>query len=560
MVTFVFHSLILCALSLKLYPPPSRSVLIIESSLIDEEVPGIQYISRGYNILFGNPHTTAKVDDGIRGSIFDLLNCSHGQTFNGYLVPNGVSILPASTCAQTFKYNAVSGVNSYSSTLKESASVDADFLAVSFSASTDYQKVYSTTTKTSTIYTSSYTQCACYYASVKAPYALPSFDDNFIGSVQNMPLKYDSSDDANLQFFYDFFTKYFGTHYITDITMGGIFGTLSSMNSFSYSKYESSNLEISVSAKLSTLVVSGAASSLTTSQKTQANDFNSILNTQSVFNIGGDLPANNSAITWQKTLSTKPMPIYYKFDPIPHLLTMYNFPDIDNITDKQTALQSALDDYCHILSTNDTFGTIECSGYPPDPEIPKKSIIKGFYTDNIDNEPKNPYTGGYNCNEGYTPILYGKYKSQHNVVYSSYYCINLTEIVDGLHYFGGMYEVTTSSGACKIGNVFTSGKCSCFDGLTTQMAAAAINGGDVDVNVYLCYNATTPLDHTIIGGFYSTTSNTQNRAPIVNPYTKTTSCPSGFTAYHTGTECVYHDGCKESLSTYVCLNNIYPVG
>ena len=112
----------------------------------------------------------------------------------------------------------------------------------SFSASTEYQKIYNETTTTSSTYTSTYTQCACYSASLKTPYALPEFDENFIGAVKNMPLFYNNSDADNLQCFYDFFTKYFGIYYITQITMGGIFGTLSSMYRFSYSKYSSSNL------------------------------------------------------------------------------------------------------------------------------------------------------------------------------------------------------------------------------------------------------------------------------------------------------------------------------
>merc|ERR1719336_2849271 len=108
---------------------------------------------------------------------------------------------------------------------------------------------------------------------------------------------------TNNQWFYDFFTNYFGTHYISGITMGGIFGTLSSMSSFSYSTFSSSNLDIATSASYSCLAASAAASSLTDTQKNESSDFDSITTSKQVFNIGGDLPADNNAVSWQDTLA-----------------------------------------------------------------------------------------------------------------------------------------------------------------------------------------------------------------------------------------------------------------
>eukprot|EP01084_Bolivina_argentea_P155178 270435_1 len=219
-----------CVSSFKLYRPPFRTVkpFISNTHTESNEVPAIEYISRGYNIMFGNPHTTGNVDIGISNEIFDLTNCSNGKTYNGYSIPNGVSILPSPTCTQSFTYNEISGVNSYSSSLQESASFDVKAFGAAFSASTDYQEVHYSTTVTKSVYTSSYTQCACYYASLNLPFDLPSFTTNFVKEIEYMPLEYAPNNKSNLQYFYNFFTKYFGTHYITGITMGGIFGTLSS--------------------------------------------------------------------------------------------------------------------------------------------------------------------------------------------------------------------------------------------------------------------------------------------------------------------------------------------
>ena len=86
------------------------------------------------------------------------------------------------------------------------------------------------------------------------------------------------------------------------------------------------------------------------------------------------------------------MPIYYKLQPITDLLTTSFFPDIREISEKQSALKSALDDYCSNLAiTSD----IACDGYPPDPAMPGPSIVQGFYANGQgDPEPVNPYTKG----------------------------------------------------------------------------------------------------------------------------------------------------------------------
>ena len=67
--------------------------------------------------------------------------------------------------------------------------------------------------------------------------------------------------------------------------MGGIFGTLSSMDSFSYSTFSSSNLKIDESASYSTIGASAAQSSMTDSEKQQASDFDSVTKSKQIFNV-----------------------------------------------------------------------------------------------------------------------------------------------------------------------------------------------------------------------------------------------------------------------------------
>lgn len=166
------------------------------------------------------------------------------------------------------------------------------------------------------------------------------------------------------------------------------------MEQYSYSQFTSSNIAIEVAASYSTLFASAAVSSLTEEEIQVAKDFDEELVNQETFNIGGNLPSDDSPAEWQKELADNPAPIHYTFKPIPNLLISQYFPHISDIEKKQSALQSALDEYCSVLARNNTFGIIDCNGYPPDPSLPGKSIVKGLYASNVDNQPKNPYTNG----------------------------------------------------------------------------------------------------------------------------------------------------------------------
>lgn len=221
--------------ALKTYRPPKRD---IKSQYTESEVPGIQFISRGYNIMFGNPHTTGNIDPGISLPIFNVNNFSNGETYNGDAVPNGVTKpVPASTCQQTFTYDAISGANSYSRSLLHSTSFNANIFKAAFSTSVTFQSVYKETSSEHRVLISDYTQCAVYSTELQAPNDLPAFQSNFYDEIQKMPTFYDSKNDSNLQFFYDFFTNYFGTLYITNYNGWNIWYFINNGTIFIFSIY-----------------------------------------------------------------------------------------------------------------------------------------------------------------------------------------------------------------------------------------------------------------------------------------------------------------------------------
>lgn len=145
---------------------------------------------------------------------------------------------------------------------------------------------------------------------------------------------------------------------------------------------------------------------------------------------------------------------------------------------------------------------------------------------------------------------------------------------DALNYFGGFYQVCNASAtafACDIPNYYTK-TCGCKEGYTPSLVARGFTVptsacpdlfyGVGYSSTYLCSNESVVEEEiSIMGGTYGV-QNGQCLGDIDNIYTKTTDCPTGFTAYESSIECCSwnsKNGCQASRTTYTCLNNIYPV-
>eukprot|EP01084_Bolivina_argentea_P155179 270436_1 len=548
-------------------------------------LPNIEKASLGYNIIYGNPHTTGTADRGWFNSIFNLSVFTDGTTItlynNTYNVPNGMTITGESTCDMTQSYSALSGANSYSSSLQESVDFDVKVWKAAFQGSEDYQKVARETSSSQTAYTSSCAKCGAYEVQLNAPYGIPPFTENFMEAVTNMPLSYDQ---ATQDYFLNFLDKYFGTHYLLRIFMGGIYGQLSEFNANSFSSFSSSNLSISMSASYSTLFASASVSAMTNIQKQQAQDFKQSTMEQHIFQVGGDLPSDGSPITWQKSLFNEPMPMWFQLDNIYNIINSYNFPTVDPnvIAQKSSALHDATLDYCNQLAN--TSLKIQCDGYPNDPPLPVTSIFGGIYSymDCEDSSVQsanrwiNPYTGSYNCPVGFTTKQIGEFvgypiSKQCGMVYQ-YLCINMSapKLIDPMKQFGGIYQYNTANTPkCCDNPLIPAGiDTYCPDGFKSYQISqiATVYTGNwtnyVWGSQFWCYNTSVALVDSIIGGFYQVGSSKGNLY-VNNQYTLTTTCPQGFKPFQIGSVCAdnfnYGNVCNSTMAAqiYVCLSNIY---
>eukprot|EP01084_Bolivina_argentea_P033272 61563_1 len=546
--------------------------ILICAVVISSEVPNINYISLGYNILYGNPQTTANKDPGYLQAIFDVSNCSEGHKFNGHEVPNGVTVVGVSTCSLSFDYSSVTGANSYQNTLKKTVSFSGELWNASFGVSRDFRTVYNETKSGEHVYTSTYCKCGVYNAQVNIPNNLPVFTQNFITEVQKMPNYYNKNDNKTVHYFYEFFTHYFGTHYIKEILMGGIFGQITELKSFSYSQYTSSNLEITTSAEYSALLASGAATSLNSEQKETAEDYKKVALKQNVFNIGGNLPSDGDASEWQKSLENTPLPIHLKLESITQLITKTNLPTVHNVTQKQKALEAALDNYCSELNHMNPSFELHCKGYPHDPKTPPSSIYGGMYADPKyePSEPYNPFADDkYTCSGDFIPMesgwLQGYYEGAQTFVHQ-YVCMKKDLKEDPMHYFGGIYQISEyiqkflpAKTSC-VANAYMTHNCTCTKGFKSVLIGTQKITHYPPINQYFCYNESyTTASKTVIGGFYQT-----GQYVVNNEYSKIAKCPGGFEPHKVGYYCCdfvidFPQHCQYWCEQYICENNVYSV-
>jgi len=517
-------------------------------------LPGLSYMGYGYDILFGNPQSKGEADPGYREAIFDLTNHSAGATLNGYIVPNGISASMADSCDSQMQYQAIAGANAYSKLLDKSVYVGENGNS-SFSLSVGYQHIFKMTANTSYLYTASYTQCSVYRATTNAPFALPAFTPNFYESIVHMPTTYDPTDASNEAYFYDFINLYFGTHYVLNAELGGMAGAQFRMNEYAFSSYSSSNLSISLSCEYAAQNTFDFAG-MTKVQRQEAMDFQSATEDQETWYLGGRFPENGSWQEWATTLKNDSMPIVISLAPISALLTAYNFPDDKDIEDKRTALEAATNGYCEMVANDAHYNsslTVLCNGPPPDKPLPAKSIFGGTYPDNHYGI-YNPYTAGINCGSGFTSFPWITYEFDNKML--QHFCVNDTQLKDAgedaMLYFGGLYSVSVKSGKseCVQSNPFTK-KCACAEGMSSAVATK-VNDGSTVVQGEMCYNATTEMGQTMLGGFYQT-----GEVQVKNVYTQTTSCPAGYLPYQ-----VSHFHCDgknkgDVCDLWLCANNVY---
>jgi len=325
-------------------------------------MPNIGYVFSGYDIFYGNPLTVSglPVDPGFRQPIFQASYGNNATTADQrYLQPDGTFIRGCSgSCSLSFGSIEMSGLKKYQQSLERKVSLSVEGYGAKFSASLDYKEVKEGTESSHCLYTHADVSCCAYIVELLA-FAPPPLSANFRAAVGTLSDTYDEKTYMRV-------IQYFGTHFISQALMGGLYGQQSKITSSSWTKMESMGLDISAGASYSAWGVSAAASVMSKDQKEKAEEFSSSSSEQLLYSLGAAPPEDGKALTWAQDTIKSPMPINLKLTPIIEI--MDGLYGIEVTAKVKSNFQKALDDYCSILQEKRLVGS--CSAVGPDPPFP----------------------------------------------------------------------------------------------------------------------------------------------------------------------------------------------
>lgn len=326
------------------------------------QLPSIEYLGQGYNILLGNPHAfDGQSDKGFRQPV---LTQTYDQQLtveqDSWLIPDNTFAAAVHTCSSEFSSEEVRGERSYSDSLKVSVSADFSDWGAAFSASTDYKQVQAGTSNENSVYMQSSAVCSVYTVQVQR-YTPPQVTENFLVGLQGLPEAFNSE---TAEAFYNFI-KIFGTHVMYGAEFGGQRGQVSKFSQEAWTNMISSELDISASASYSGVMSAGANLS-SASEYSAAESYMRAASEQKTFNKGGNYSQTISE--WVASVENQPMPIFYHLWTLDNVLKTAFMPsgvDATKLAGQRQGLRTALASYCTTLLAAGQVSA--CSAPGPDP-------------------------------------------------------------------------------------------------------------------------------------------------------------------------------------------------
>lgn len=338
-------------------------------------MPNIGALLQGYDVMFGNPVPTRglPLDPGYRQPVFSAIYFPGDLTPDRrYKQPNGTTISSCSgTCSMDFESKEIAGTQSYQTTLSGKVSLSGGGWGAKFSASTDFKHVAEGSSSSKTVTTHSEATCCAYQAKILT-YTPPELHPNFLAGIKQLPESYDASK-------YFKFIEAFGTHYVTELNMGAVFGQQSSFTTTAWSQMLSDGLDISAAASYSGFGASAAGSVQVDSEKQQAHRFSSASSEQRMYSQGAKPPADGKTSTWIQETIGSPAPMYIKLEQLHTLLDDAKFPLLGAVRTVKANLQQALKEYCEFLRSGSAVES--CAAPDADPPFPQRGMPwKGTWT------------------------------------------------------------------------------------------------------------------------------------------------------------------------------------
>lgn len=313
------------------------------------------FLFRGYNLLKGNPNPTgdSTSDPGFQEPIFASTYASQGTTGDlRYSVPDGISVTTFLSCSLDFSSTIMESVSQYSEKLSQTAMVSGSAtswgVTASFSASADYEQVTEEVVSSLSTAVHSEARCSTYESSINS-FTPPPFSSNFLAALQTLPEDYEEQPEA-----YSIFLDAFGTHYVTDTTMGAIYGEQSFISESNRKLFESDSLSLEASASLSGF---GASIEASGGQSTMTEDlqmFREVAENRQAFTQGSRPPLEGGATAWANSAIENPAPIAITLARIDSIHGLAQAAGSEAVVEN---IGRAIDDFCTMATIEGTVAT-----------------------------------------------------------------------------------------------------------------------------------------------------------------------------------------------------------
>ncbi|XP_077978826.1 uncharacterized protein LOC144434246 [Glandiceps talaboti] len=323
--------------------------------------PNVGYLGRGYDIFYGNPRNDdGSIDPGFRQAVIGLTyNKVKYSSDRMYLVPDQADLIREMGSYFGAHTSIITSERSYRNSLSLDVSVGGSVTygigSGSFSASASYKTMNQATMNSNSVFVDIVGRVVVYDARL-VPFSMDASAE-FREAVKHLPplrcCIYSVTCNVGCSL-YDEFISAFGTHYTTNVLMGGRAVQRYQMNSQSMEKIQEREVGAGFSASGG---VSGIASFSTSMSMKMTNSMKNSLSTSETssteFFLGGEAGigdisegSTDSMKEWASTVFDNPVPIKYQLGAVIDLLDQDNFPEDRRIGIKEEVLRSKYLSYC----------------------------------------------------------------------------------------------------------------------------------------------------------------------------------------------------------------------
>lgn len=295
-----------------------------ERAIMGTTMPNIDYLVRGYNILYGNPISSPSTgtDPGIRIFPTFVTNYDSGMiTSDGkWAVPDGLFFIITISCVIEFNSEESRSSSSYMNSLTNEVSADGKYFGAYFKANVKVSSKIEELHEASYSYVKSQAVCSYYKGSI-FPDLPPRLTPQILATMKKCS---DNPTDDNFKNL----VELFGTHYIAHGVMGSKFGSESKLSTEKYEELQKNGINVGTAAGFEGRFSAGFQQE-TDSQREQREAFENARESKFSYTYGTQMPADGSPGTWASQTSQTPMLINIELTSISELLTDTFKTDLD---------------------------------------------------------------------------------------------------------------------------------------------------------------------------------------------------------------------------------------